>query len=138
MKIQNIISKLMFALLAVTLISCGTSKKGQAQETTPVEQKRQNPRGNMNKGDMFASLNMSDSQAANFKQVKDKYKKEFEAARPQRGADRSAMKEKMDSIVKRENAEIQNILSPAQFKTYLEIQEKNKPKGPPSGGRGRG
>ena len=80
---------------------------------------------------MVKDLKLTDQQAVDFKKAQDEFMTKMKAERDAAGDDRSAMREKMQTLRKEMHEKVKTILTEDQYKQYLEKTQR----GPRGGGR---
>lgn len=155
MKFKNsILICLVFAAIALVGTSCNTNKAvTTSSPTSTATSSTSTARQGQNRGDrqrpqrgdrqaqmeaLYSKLQLSDQQKAQMEVIQNKYSQEMEQNRPSRGGDRTAMREKMQSIRDRQNTEIKGVLTDSQYNIYEQEMKAMQPERGGRGGRSRG
>ena len=124
------------AVVLLSSVACSTSKNTQATTDVPAQARQGQQNRQAQLAALYAKLQLSDQQQVQFETINSKYRQEMEATLASRNGNRMAMRDKMISIRERQNSEVKEILTPAQYAIYEQEMESRRAKRGNRGGRG--
>ncbi len=117
--------------LFLVITFCGSvafAQEGKKAQSGKKEGKQRTEQAMSQRSDrMITDLNLDDKQAAEFKQINEKYRKQLQqdrdAMKAERQADREKQQAKMKELNEQRNTDMKKIMTDEQYKQYLDKQQ---------------